>query len=56
MSKNSLALSLLFAFVLGCAAAQLVVPRVRAGTNPTRWEYACTPDVREFKKLGAEGW
>ncbi len=32
-------------FVVGCAtggvAAQLVVPPVRAGTSPTRWEYQC---------------
>jgi hypothetical protein len=52
-------------FVVGCAtggvAAQLVVPPVRAGTSPTRWEYRCegtsgsqiTPTLN---KLGAEGW
>src|SRR5690348_6309430 len=32
-------------FIVGCAtggvAAQLVVPPVRAGTSPTRWEYQC---------------
>jgi hypothetical protein len=54
-------------FVVGCAtggvAAQLVVPPVRAGTSPTRWEYKCVkvddPDeesVSTLNKLGAEGW
>jgi len=32
-------------FIIGCAtggvASQLVVPPVRAGTAPTRWEYLC---------------
>ncbi len=56
-------------FVIGCAtggvAAQLVVPPVRAGTSPTRWEYKCaevedwpdrgglTPILNNF---GEEGW
>jgi hypothetical protein len=55
-------------FVIGCAtggvAAQLVVPPVRAGTAPTRWEYHCvraefTADgemTEKLDKLGAEGW
>jgi hypothetical protein len=54
-------------FVVGCAtggvAAQLVVPPVRAGTSPTRWEYQCArigspaADVTAaMNKLGAEGW
>jgi hypothetical protein len=53
-------------FVIGCAtggvAAQLVVPAVRAGTAPTRWEYQCadaghSEDVTgTANKLGAEGW
>jgi hypothetical protein len=54
-------------FVVGCAtggvAAQLVVPPVRAGTAPTRWEYQCAavdyPDAdigATLNKLGAEGW
>jgi hypothetical protein len=54
-------------FVIGCAtggvAAQLVVPPVRAGTSPTRWEYKCvfvkaeTVDLdATLNKLGAEGW
>jgi hypothetical protein len=54
------------AFIVGCVTSQVVapllVPAVRAGTNPTRWEYLCT----EFhalnylqsvaNKVGAEGW
>jgi hypothetical protein len=55
-------------FVVGCAtggvAAQLVVPPVRAGTSPTRWEYHCAgADTTAeggatwtLNKLGAEGW
>lgn len=57
-------------FIIGCAtggvAAQLVVPPVRAGTSPTRWEYQCAvadrerdedkPVVAALNKLGAEGW
>jgi hypothetical protein len=55
----------LVAFVFGCVTEALVVPPVRAGTNPTRWEYHCiaetglssTETVREdFNKLGREGW
>ncbi|HEX3475357.1 MAG TPA: hypothetical protein VHT91_10075 [Kofleriaceae bacterium] len=52
-------------FIVGCAtggvAAQLVVPPVRAGTAPTRWEYQC-PVVDKavvtstVNRLGAEGW
>ena len=55
-------------FVVGCAtggvAAQLVVPPVRAGTSPTRWEYKCAHAefdadggvTAKLNKLGAEGW
>jgi hypothetical protein len=56
-------------FIVGCAtggvAAQLVVPPVRAGTAPTRWEYQCLrvgTDVEDavmtstLNRLGAEGW
>jgi hypothetical protein len=55
-------------FVVGCAtggvAAQLVVPPVRAGTSPTRWEYQCAQAeydadggvTAKLNKLGAEGW
>jgi hypothetical protein len=48
----------------GGVAAQLVVPPVRAGTAPTRWEYQCalvegsygTEVTPTLNKLGAEGW
>jgi hypothetical protein len=55
-------------FVIGCAtggvAAQLVVPPVRAGTSPTRWEYQCAEAgfiadgtlTAKLNQLGAEGW
>jgi hypothetical protein len=52
-------------FVIGCAtggvAAQLVVPPVRAGTSPTRWEYQCVDSERDaltstLNRFGAEGW
>jgi len=70
--KQRSALALLF--IVGCAtggvAAQLVVPPVRAGTSPTRWEYQCASvgtvwlDADEMaaatkatlNKLGAAGW
>lgn len=54
-------------FVIGCAtggvAAQLVVPPVRAGTSPTRWEYQCVESRAEgsdvtstLNQLGLQGW
>src|SRR5262249_38746289 len=53
-------------FVFGCAtggvAAQLVVPAVRAGTSPTRWEYQCATVGKNggitaaLNQLGAQGW
>lgn len=59
--------SLALLFVIGCAtggvAAQFVVPPVRAGTSPTRWEYQCvTAESKDdgttsaANKLGAQGW
>ncbi len=61
--KRPFALSIMF--IIGCAtggvASQLVVPPVRAGTNPTRWEYFCAgtkPDTmaQDLNKLGSQGW
>jgi hypothetical protein len=63
--NRTIALSLVL--ILGCVAgattAQLVVPKARAGTNPTRWEYHCVDDLRikdtapqELNAPGAEGW
>ena len=52
-------------FIVGCAtggiAAQFVVPPVRAGTSPTRWEYQCArvgddAATSTLNKLGAQGW
>jgi hypothetical protein len=54
-------------FIVGCAtggvAAQLVVPPVRAGTSPARWEYHCVRVGTEgghvtstLNQLGAAGW
>lgn len=51
-------------FVIGCAtggiASQLVIPPVRAGTAPTRWEYLClqehADDMAAYNKAGAAGW
>ena len=51
-------------FVIGCAtgsiASQIVVPPVRAGTNPTRWEYLCAktggPLSTAMTEMGAQGW
>jgi len=52
-------------FVIGCAtgsvASQLVVPKARAGTTPTRWEYYCGRVeagglTTALKTAGAEGW
>jgi hypothetical protein len=54
-------------FIFGCAtggvAAQLVVPQVRAGTSPTRWEYECLNAdtgrgalTSTLNQLGLQGW
>jgi hypothetical protein len=53
-------------FIVGCAtggvAAQLVVPPIRAGTTPMRWEYQCLRVGIEggitstLSQLGAAGW
>jgi hypothetical protein len=60
-TKNTIAtISLaLVAFVFGCVTEALVVPPVRAGTNPTRWEYKCFDALNpeeNANKLGAQGW
>jgi hypothetical protein len=38
----------LVAFVFGCVTESLVVPPVRAGTNPTRWKYKCIEETNEI--------
>jgi hypothetical protein len=62
-TKNTIAtVSLaLVAFVFGCVTEALVVPPVRAGTNPTRWEYKCIDEgpgeiEAAANKLGTQGW
>jgi hypothetical protein len=63
---RALAVFLFAAFIVGCVTSQVVapllVPPVRAGTNPTGWEYLCA-EVHEAKDLqqwanaaGAQGW
>jgi hypothetical protein len=51
-------------FVIGCAtggvASQVVIPPVRAGTNPTRWEHICLTITNNLStrmtEMGAQGW
>ena len=44
-------------FLVGCAtgsvASQLVIPPIRAGTQPQRWEYLCAQSSPETNKLSA---
>lgn len=67
MKKTIIAMALIIAFLLGCAASRLAgdftVPPARAGTDTTKWEYTCfkaprsTSDIeKRSDKLGAEGW
>ena len=72
MRRMWIASVLMFGIGIGCVAATVaqnfVVPPVRAGTNPTKWEYIChhvkessaskQAPVAEAKSnlLGAEGW
>ncbi len=41
MRNLILGLFLSVAFVVGCLVRPVVVPPVRAGTNPPKWEYKC---------------
>jgi hypothetical protein len=53
-------------FIVGCVtggvASQVVIPPVRAGTAPARWEYYCVRAngggevTATLNKMGAEGW
>ena len=65
MKKLSVSGLVLAAFLVGCAAAMvaapLVVPPVRAGTSPAKWEYNCVESkgselTATANKFGAEGW
>ncbi len=64
MKGFALGLSLSIAFILGCAAAPLIVPRMSAqqqAAGVQRWDYKCdevrwrraTETLQEF---GQEGW
>ena len=53
----------LIAFVFGCVTEALVVPPVRAGTNPQRWEYKYVRESVSVEaaeqmsnRMGAQGW
>ena len=37
----SLAVALLVGCIIGGVGSQLIVPPVKAGTNPPKWEYKC---------------
>lgn len=61
--KISIGLGFVVAFLVGCVVREVVVPPVRAGTNPTRWEYECTTgrEITErqtdlFNVYGSRGW
>ena len=67
MRNFLLGLSLSVMFIVGClvggskAARDLIVPPVRAGTNPVRWEYQCVRWAKgnltaTSNKFGAQGW
>ena len=65
MKGFALGLSLSIAFILGCAAAPFVVPRMSAqqqAAGVQRWEYACLnqrsyqADVGQLNEMGAQGW
>ncbi len=49
--------------VAGAGMSSLVVPGVRAGTSPQKWEYHCinlahnqSENTTEANSLGSEGW
>ncbi len=52
----------LIAFLIGCAAAPLIVPQLRAQqAHVTRWEYLCltdrsSPNTDVWNQHGAQGW
>ena len=68
MSRFQTLVALNVAFIAGCVASQLalVVPPVRAGTNPQRWEHNCRAVVVGFdaekdvnkaiSEMGSAGW
>jgi hypothetical protein len=61
-TKTERLLALAVAFLAGCVASPLLVPPVRADTDPRRWEYACKTAGNDREatevanKFGAAGW
>lgn len=68
MNKYGVGALLFIAFLIGCAATvvtqSLIVPPIRANTNPTKWEYNCfmiqssqqEPEPEILNEFGAQGW
>ena len=65
MNRTDIATALVFAFIAGCIAARMTpeVPRARAGTVPTNWEYYCIESEPEMpamtemaNRFGNQGW
>lgn len=65
MKGFALGLSLSIAFILGCAAAPLIVPRMSAQQQAAgiqRWEYECVGHAAnrgvnaEVTAMGQQGW
>jgi hypothetical protein len=63
MEKARTGFVLVATFLAGCLAshvASFVVPPVRAGTSPQRWEYTCIETRREYvaamNSFGQQGW
>ena len=68
MKRLVIALSLTVAFLVGCltatVASNFVVPPIKAGTNPQKWEYTCFRKYADLldetkslsDKLGSQGW
>jgi hypothetical protein len=53
--KIILSLTLVVTFLAGCLVGQAIIPPVRAGTSPQRWEYMWT-HPSEVNQAGAKGW
>jgi hypothetical protein len=66
MNRSTLALAIVCAAAIGCAAGAVatsrVVPPARAGSNPQKWEMTCVEEnnARKLKdwgnKAGDQGW
>ena len=67
MRQSTVGLLLVIAFLVGvvaCMAAKpIIVPPVRAGSNPALWEYTCleswphkSEDVAKMNEFGSQGW